>query len=121
MGHINIFKHASKYGEVVVGIHSDESVASYKRIPIQTMEERVEAIKHMKWVVDVIPDAPLITDMEFMKKNNLDYIMISAEYDVPSDHYYTEPRANGKILVVERYPYMSTSEIINRIKTRILV
>ena len=119
MGHINIFKNAAMYGDVVVGVHSDEAVASYKRTPIQTMEERVEAVKHMKWVVEVIPDAPLITDMEFMRKNNLDYIMISAEYDIPTDHYYKEPRANGKILVVERYPYMSTSEIIKRIKERL--
>ena len=119
MGHINIFKNAATYGDVVVGIHSDEVVASYKRYPIQTMEERVEAVKNMKWVSEVIPNAPLITDMEFMKVNNLDFIMISAEYDSPTDHYYAEPRANGKIIVIDRYQHMSTSEIINRIKSRV--
>ncbi len=118
MGHINIFKNASAHGDVVVGVHSDEAVASYKRYPIQTIKERVEAVKHMKWVSEVIPNAPLVTDMEFMKAHNLDYIMISAEYDSPTDHYYAEPRANGKILIVDRYPHMSTSEIINRIRSR---
>lgn len=118
MGHIHIFKHASAYGDVVVGIHTDEAVASYKRYPIQSMYERIEAVKHMKWVSEVIPNAPLVTDLEFMKSHNIDYIMISAEYDNPSDHYYAEPRAHGKLLVLDRYPQMSTSEIINRIKTR---
>jgi len=119
MGHINIFENASVYGDVVVGVHSDQVVASYKRYPIQTMRERVEAVKHMKWVSEVIPNAPLVTDIEFMKAHNLDYIMISEEYNKPSDHYYAEPRLLGKILVVDRYPHMSTSEIINRIRSRI--
>ncbi len=118
MGHINIFKNAASHGDVVVGIHSDETVASYKRYPIQTMEERIEAVKNMKWVTEVIPNAPLVTDMNFMKLHNLDFILISAEYDDPNDHYYKEPRNEGKLLVVDRYPFMSTSEIIKRIKNR---
>ncbi len=118
MGHINIFKNAASHGDVVVGIHSDETVASYKRYPIQTMEERIEVVKNMKWVSEVIPNAPLVTDMNFMKLHNLDFILISAEYDDPNDHYYKEPRNEGKLLVVDRYPFMSTSEIIKRIKNR---
>lgn len=118
MGHLNIFKNAASHGDVVVGIHSDETVASYKRYPIQTMEERIEAVKNMKWVTEVIPNAPLVTDMNFMKLHNLDFILISAEYDDPNDHYYKEPRNEGKLLVVDRYPFMSTSEIIKRIKNR---
>ena len=76
MGHINIFKNASAHGDVVVGVHSDEAVASYKRYPIQTTEERVETVKLMKWVDQVIPNAPLITTCEFMEANNLDMILI---------------------------------------------
>ena len=32
-GHINILKTAKKYGEVVVGLLTDEAIASYKNIP----------------------------------------------------------------------------------------
>ena len=53
-----------------------------------------------------------------MQLNNLDFILISPEYDSPTDHYYAEPRAVGKVIVGTRYPQMSTSEIVTRIKSR---
>lgn len=118
IGHIKQFEQAGKLGEVVVGVHSDVDVASYKRFPIQTTEERVETVKLMKWVSEVIPNAPLVTTCEFMKANNLDLVLISPEYDSPGDHYYAEPRAANKVIVGSRYPYMSTSEIVSRIKSR---
>ena len=118
IGHIKQFEQASKYGQVVVGVHSDADVATYKRYPIQTTIERIETVKVMKWVDEVIPNAPLVTTLEFMQANKLDFILISPEYDSPTDHYYAEPRAAGKVIVGTRYPEMSTSEIVSRIKSR---
>jgi len=118
IGHIKQFEQASKYGQVVVGVHSDADVATYKRYPIQTTIERVETVKLMKWVDEVIPNAPLVTTLEFMQANNIDFILISPEYDSLTDHYYAEPRAVGKVLVGTRYQEMSTSEIVTRIKSR---
>ena len=116
IGHIKQFEQASKLGDVIVGIHSDEDVATYKRTPIQTMLERVETVKLMKFVSKVIPNAPLVTTNQFMQEHNLDLILISPEYDKETDHYYKEPRNSNKVIVGNRYPYMSTSEIIKRIK-----
>ncbi len=118
IGHIKLFEQAANYGDVVVGVHSDEDVSSYKRYPIQNTQERVQTVGSMKWVSQVIPNAPLITTLEFMEKNNLDYVLISSEYDSPDDHYYLEPRKADKLIVVPRYPHMSTSLIIQRIKSR---
>ena len=118
IGHIKQFEQASTYGDVIVGVHSDEDVAKYKRSPIQTCEERIETVKLMKWVVEVIPNVPLVTTNQFMGEHKLDLILISPEYDTITDHYYLEPRNEGKVIVGNRYPYMSTSEIIHRIKTR---
>ena len=118
IGHIKQFEQASKYGQVVVGVHSDADVATYKRYPIQTTIERVETLKLMKWVDEVIPNAPLVTTLKFMQANNIDFILISPEYDSLTDHYYAEPRAVGKVLVGTRYQEMSTSEIVTRIKSR---
>ena len=33
-GHINILKIAKKYGKVIVGLLTDEAVASYKKFPV---------------------------------------------------------------------------------------
>ncbi len=118
IGHIKLFEQAAQYGDVIVGIHSDSDVSSYKRYPVQNTNERVETVESMKWVSQVIPNAPLITTLKFMEENNLDLIVISSEYDTPDDHYYSEPRAANKIIVVPRYEGMSTSLIIKRIKSR---
>ena len=38
-GHINILKTAYKYGEVIVGLLTDEAIASYKNIPYLDIKE----------------------------------------------------------------------------------
>ena len=43
-GHVELLRRARELGDVlVVGIHSDETVARYKRSTVMTMEERVMA------------------------------------------------------------------------------
>ena len=44
-GHINILKEAAKLGEVTVGVLTDKAVASYKRLPFMTFEQRKEILK----------------------------------------------------------------------------
>ena len=58
-GHINILKEASKLGEVVVGVLTDKAVASYKRLPSMTYEQRKEVIENIKGVNKVIPQYTL--------------------------------------------------------------
>ena len=40
-GHINILKEASKYGQVIVGLLTDKAIASYKRLPFLTFDQRI--------------------------------------------------------------------------------
>ncbi|MCI5597663.1 MAG: adenylyltransferase/cytidyltransferase family protein [Lachnospiraceae bacterium] len=54
-GHINILKIASQYGRVIVGLFTDEAIASYKRVPYMTYEERKDVVENIKGVSDVIP------------------------------------------------------------------
>ena len=54
-GHINILKIASQYGRVVVGLFTDEAIASYKRVPYMTYEQRKTVIENIKGVSEVIP------------------------------------------------------------------
>jgi phosphoenolpyruvate phosphomutase / 2-hydroxyethylphosphonate cytidylyltransferase len=53
-GHIKIIKEASKLGKVTVGLLTDEAIASYKKIPITTFEQRKEVIQNIKGVSEVI-------------------------------------------------------------------
>jgi len=54
-GHINIIKEAAKYGDVVVGLFTDEAIASYKRVPYMPYEQRKIVVENIKGVTDVIP------------------------------------------------------------------
>ena len=54
-GHINILKIASKYGEVIVGLLTDEAIASYKNIPHLDYNRRKKVIQNIKYVNKVIP------------------------------------------------------------------
>lgn len=53
-GHINIIKCAAELGEVMVGLFSDEAIASYKRIPFMSYEQRKAVIENIKGVDCVV-------------------------------------------------------------------
>lgn len=58
-GHINIIDTASQYGDVTVGLLTDSAIASYKRMPMMTYEDRETVIKSIKGVTRVIPQSTL--------------------------------------------------------------
>lgn len=52
-GHINILKEAEKIGNVTVGLLTDRAIASYKRVPFMSFEQRKEVIENIKSVTKV--------------------------------------------------------------------
>ena len=58
-GHMNILKIARKYGDVTVGLLTDAAIASYKRLPFMTYEQRKAVIEEIKGVSEVIPQETL--------------------------------------------------------------
>jgi len=58
-GHINIIREASKLGEVTVGVLTDKAIASYKRLPFMTYEQREEIVKNIKGVSKVVKQETL--------------------------------------------------------------
>jgi phosphoenolpyruvate phosphomutase len=58
-GHLNIIKHAQKLGEVTVGLLTDGAIASYKRLPFLTYEQRQMVVSNIKGVKRVIPQTTL--------------------------------------------------------------
>jgi phosphoenolpyruvate phosphomutase len=66
-GHINILKIANSYGDVVVGLLTDEAIASYKNIPYLDFKRRKIIIQNIKFVKKVIPQQTL----DYVKNLNL--------------------------------------------------
>lgn len=58
-GHLNIISKARELGEVVIGLLTDEAVASYKRVPFMTFEQRKIVVENIKGVSRVIPQTTL--------------------------------------------------------------
>lgn len=54
-GHINIINIAQRYGRVMVGLFTDEAIASYKRVPYMSYEQRKIVIQSVKGVIEVVP------------------------------------------------------------------
>jgi len=58
-GHLNIIQKASALGEVTIGLLTDEAIASYKRVPYMTFEQRRMVIENIKGVSRVVPQTTL--------------------------------------------------------------
>jgi phosphoenolpyruvate phosphomutase len=58
-GHLNIIKNAKKYGEVIVGLLTDSAIASYKRLPALSYEERKIVVENIVGVGRVVPQKTL--------------------------------------------------------------
>jgi phosphoenolpyruvate mutase len=54
-GHLNIIREGRKLGEVVIGLLTDEAVASKKRLPYLDYEQRFDVVSNIKGVDKVIP------------------------------------------------------------------
>lgn len=58
-GHIAIIKKARQFGRLIIGVLSDEAVASYKRLPILSLEERKSLFQNIKGVFRVVEQKTL--------------------------------------------------------------
>ena len=119
-GHINILNVASTYGDVYVGLLSDEAIKSYKRNPIITYEDRYIVLESLRQVNNII------------KQNTLDYtnnlVNIRPDFVVHGDDWKIGPQKrtrdkvieilkewNGQVIDVPYTTGISTTSIINSI------
>jgi phosphoenolpyruvate phosphomutase len=73
-GHLNVLNEARKFGDIIVGLHTDEVIRGYWRNPIMKYEERKEVVSNIKGVVSVIPQDSL-DQVENLLKLKPDYVL----------------------------------------------
>ena len=73
-GHLNIISEARKLGEVTLGLLSDAAIASYKRLPSLSYEQRKIIMENIKGVYQVVPQHTL-DYVENLRKLKPDYVV----------------------------------------------
>lgn len=115
-GHVNFLRQASEYGDtLLVGIHADEAI-TYKTKPILTMEERVRSVEGCRYVDEVIPNAPIEIDREWIEKHDIELILHGDDFTPELEALcYAVPIELG---IFQRIPYtegISTTELVSRV------
>lgn len=115
--HVKLFKKAKTYGyNLLVGIHSDETVENYKCTPILTMAERAEVISACKYVDKVILNAPEIVTEEYLNLHSIDLVIHAhAENDFKYNKMYEIPIKLNKFKRLDYHEGISTTEIKRRV------
>ena len=78
-GHINIIKKAEELGEVMVGLFTDEAIATYKKPPYMTYEDTKVVIENIKGVSRVVPQITRDYE-ENLRKYKPDYMVHGTDW-----------------------------------------
>ncbi|KAL6142442.1 hypothetical protein ACLB2K_060724 [Fragaria x ananassa] len=120
-GHCNALRQARALGDqLVVGVVSDAEIIVNKGPPVTPLNERMIMVKAVKWVDEVIPDAPYAITEEFMKKlfdeYAIDYIIHGDDPCVLPDgtDAYALAKKAGRYKQIKRTEGVSSTDIVGR-------
>ncbi|XP_074268420.1 ethanolamine-phosphate cytidylyltransferase-like [Silene latifolia] len=120
-GHCNALRQARALGDqLVVGVVSDAEITANKGPPVTSLDERMIMVQAVKWVDEVIPDAPYAISEEFMKKlfeeYNIDYIIHGDDPCLLPDgsDAYALAKTAGRFKQIKRTEGVSSTDIVGR-------
>ncbi|XP_068638103.1 ethanolamine-phosphate cytidylyltransferase-like isoform X2 [Aristolochia californica] len=121
-GHANALRQAKALGdELVVGVVSDEEIIKNKGPPVLSMEERVTLVSGLKWVDEVITDAPYAITEKFMRslfnEHMIDYVIHGDDPCLLPDgtDAYALAKKAGHYKQIKRTEGVSSTDIVGRI------
>lgn len=83
-GHLNIIRQAQKYGEVTVGVLSDEAMIRFDRFPTVSFEERLALVKGLEGVSRIVIQDTILYD-DIIRQLRPDYV-------IHGDNWMTGPQ-----------------------------
>ncbi|KAK8937198.1 hypothetical protein KSP39_PZI011858 [Platanthera zijinensis] len=121
-GHANALRQAKALGDVlVVGVVSDEEIVANKGPPVLSMEERLILVSGLKWVDEVITNAPYEITEQFMNtlfnEYQIDYIIHGDDPCLLPDgtDAYAVAKKVGRYKQIKRTEGVSSTDIVGRI------
>ena len=85
-GLINIINEGAKYGDVMIGLFTDKAIATHKRLPYLTYEQRKNVIENIKGVSSIVPQDEW-SYVPNLEKYKPDYIIHGDDWLQGSDKY----------------------------------
>lgn len=122
-GHLESLRKAKNIDEdtyLIVGVISDDVSKDYKRLPVINYDDRLEIIKSINIVDEVIKDPPLVITKEFVETNRIDIVVhgFANEEDWEKQKEFFKFLIDvGKFKKISYYQDTSTTDIIRRIKS----
>lgn len=121
-GHANALRQAKALGDVlVVGVVGDEEIVKNKGPPVLSMEERLTLVSGLKWVDEVITNAPYEINERFMNvlfnDYKIDYIIHGDDPCLLPDgtDAYALAKKVGRYKQIKRTEGVSSTDIVGRI------
>lgn len=121
-GHANALRQAKALGdELVVGLVSDEEIVANKGPPVLSMDERLALVSGLKWVDEVITDAPYAITETFLNRlfheYNIDYVIHGDDPCLLPDgtDAYAAAKKAGRYKQIKRTEGVSSTDIVGRI------
>lgn len=123
--------------ELYVGVHSDEDILEHKGPPVMFMAERyvrpfrsayrpspsilttahsVSAAEACRWVTKAVPDAPYVTQLDYIDKFDCKYVVHGDDItsDSGGEDCYRFVKRAGRFKVVKRTEGISTTDLVGR-------
>jgi len=116
-GHANSLRQAKAMGKhLTVGVHSGEDIALHKGPPVFTDQERYEMVRSIKWVDEVVENAPYCTELTTMDKYNCEYCAHGDDLtmDVNGVDTYHAVKSAGRYKEFKRTQGVSTTDLVGR-------
>lgn len=119
-GHVNFLRQAKALGDrLVVGIHDDRTIASYKDAPVQTLAERVAVVAACRHVDQVVPHAPLEVSPRYLDQLGVHAVCHADELSPAArDRMYGEILATHDFAWIPYTPGISTRALRARVLAR---
>ncbi|CAD5121709.1 DgyrCDS10193 [Dimorphilus gyrociliatus] len=102
---------------LLVGICNDELTHRMKGRTVMNEEERYEAVRHCRYVDEIVTDAPWQLTDEYLRNNKIDFV---AHDDIPyaasgAEDIYKSLKEKGMFVATNRTEGISTTDVIARI------